>query len=509
MEQAIRASSQTNISLRTVSVLALEWLRDHPIRAMFAWLTLMAGLRLVLAINHEGYLGVDGGAYLLGMAQFWGGEPTGTSFERPPLAPGYLLVPFMELIGGSLGFNIYAAVFSFAVFPGFFLLAQKIIGTRYAALATVALSTDFALGEMFVTGVVPLAGFGFLALLLYGMIGLSEEGNWKHRAAVVLSMPMIAMTNQTALGLALVVVPIAWLFLNKKIQLLMVLGAGALVSLSALPWYLDVLPGQSRVSYPGPLVYLNFWWSSQWLQALYAIVVGSSILYLFRSEKLGARRSERIIATLLLVHAVLNVFLSNDEALMNIFYRSSYWISIPFWIGSAIVVREIYDRVDLGSLLRVAALIVFLAVGTYGSIYQFYGQSYYSNLAGIEVLNALDSIPEGDITRIGTNAESRGFYFAALTKKPVAWVQSAWPAASYVKQEEKARCELGWVNDCSGEGWISHWIVDTRETQQVKALFPMAPDPEDAFGDLGKHAPWLEKTFQQNNVEVWTYVDAS
>ena len=88
-------------------------------------------------------------------------------------------------------------------------------------------------------------------------------------------------------------------------------------------------------------------------------------------------------------------------------------------------------------------------------------------------------------------------------------MQSAWPAASYVEQEQKARCELGWVNDCSGEGWISHWIVDTRETQQVKALFPMAPDPEDAFGDLGKHAPWLEKTFQQNNVEVWTYVDAS
>lgn len=513
MQSTANVQQTKSISVSSVVEIIFNYIEYHPVRSLLAWLVLVSGVRLALATSHDGYLGVDGGAYLLSLNSYWGGDTTNASFERPPLAPAYLLLPFMAIIKGSLGFNTYMAVFSMSLIPSFFFLSRKILGVRFAAIATVGISLDWALSEMFVTGVVPITGFGFMALLLYGMMGLAEENTWKYRLIIIGSIPMIAFTNQTALGLSLVTVPIAWLMLDKKLPMLMMLSVGAAASLTALPWYIDVLPTQPRVSYDGPLIYLNYWWSSQWLQLLFAITVAYSIFYIFRSEKIGARRNERLIATLLIVHGILNVFLSNDEAIMNIFYRSSYWISVPFVIGCAILLKEANARYLAPNFMRIRypilsllAVIALVALGSYGSIFQFYGQAYYSNLAGRDVLNALDSIPADEITRVGTNAESRGFYIAALTKKPVVWVQSATPAESYIEQEARARCELGWREDCSGTGYVSHWLIDTTETQQIKALLSMAPNPEDAFGNLGEHAPWLERTFVQNNVEVWTYV---
>lgn len=487
------------------------------------WLTAVLGVRLGLAATYSGFLGVDSGAYGLGILQFFGppGDYLNTSFERPPLAPGFLYAPFWLMTGGftPLGSNLYAAVFSMAIFPGFYLLAQRVLGKRWGALATGALALDFPLGEMFVTGVVPITGFGMLALTLWGMLGLAngyQATRW-HAAAVAFGVPLVAHTNQTALGIAFVTIPIVWLMLPNKREITLWLAAGTVLALSALPWYLNVLPGQPRVSYPGPLVYLNLWWSSQWLQAIGGLAVGLAVLKLRRRWQSYTRdgyelndavkvnqNAVRIMAVLLVTHSVLNVFLSNDEALMNVFYRSSYWMAVPFWICTAYLTARAVQWLRPTRKYLAAAVLTFMAIGVYGVQDQFYGQAYYSDLAGPDVLDALASIPQDSITRIGTNAESRGFYLAALTEKPVAWVQSAPPAASYTGQEQQARCSLGWAEDCTSHDYVSHWLIDRKHTQQIEAVVRGAPDPRKPWDDLGAQAPWLEKTFERGTVEVWT-----
>jgi hypothetical protein len=518
--QAVGSGSQGRSFPKAVAGL-FGYVHTHPGRSLLLWIAAIAGVRLGLVLTYDGFLGVDSGAYGLGVLQFFGppGEYLDTSFSRPPLAPGFLYTPFWFLTDGftPLGSNLYAAVFSLSILPGFYLLARRIMGQHWGALATVGLTLDWPLGEMFVTGVVPITGFGMLCLVLWGMLGVAEGSqSWRHWLAVILAVPLVAFTNQTTLGIALVAVPIAWLILPNKRANLIALGAGAFLALSALPWYLHVLPGQPRVSYPGPLLYLAPWWQlSSWLQMAGGVALGALVLklrphwsrygYLDIPERVKVpHEGLRLMAVLLIVHAVLNVFLSHDEAVMNIVYRSSYWMSVPFWICAAYVGRRLWQRWQPSLLLAATAASIALAVGAYGVQDQFYGQAHYSDLAGPDVLAALASIPSDDVTRIGTNAESRGFYLAALTQKPVAWVQSALPAAQYVDQETKARCALGWT-DCADRGYVSHWLIDTKHTQQVRGLIVGAPDPERPWGDIGPHAPWLTKTFEQGTVQVWTY----
>ena len=78
------------------------------------WLILAGALalRLALALSYDGYWGVDGGAYLLSVNNVLGNEPTGAGFPRPPLAPGWLLVPFVELFGDDAGYKVWSALAS-------------------------------------------------------------------------------------------------------------------------------------------------------------------------------------------------------------------------------------------------------------------------------------------------------------------------------------------------------------------------------------------------------------
>ncbi|KKK64449.1 hypothetical protein LCGC14_2984090, partial [marine sediment metagenome] len=76
------------------------------------WAIIAAGfcLRLGLTLAHNGFLGVDGGAYFLNMLDVLGQEHTEQGFPRPLLAPGWTLFPFAELFGWDIGYKIWASV---------------------------------------------------------------------------------------------------------------------------------------------------------------------------------------------------------------------------------------------------------------------------------------------------------------------------------------------------------------------------------------------------------------
>ena len=41
---------------------------------------------------------------------------------------------------------------------------------------------------------------------------------------------------------------------------------GGIIALTALPWYLQVLPGNGMLDYPGPIVYFTRMYDIAWLQ---------------------------------------------------------------------------------------------------------------------------------------------------------------------------------------------------------------------------------------------------
>ena len=121
---------------------------------------LAAGIyRGILLYTHEGFLGVDGGAYFLSRNAVLGNEPTSQGFARPPLAPGWLLVPFTSLWGDDIGFKIWSLVSSLLPIPAVFLFGTRILGNRGALIGALFIAFCPFQSEMFVTGALPLIGF--------------------------------------------------------------------------------------------------------------------------------------------------------------------------------------------------------------------------------------------------------------------------------------------------------------------------------------------------------------
>ena len=406
------------------------------------------------------------------------------------------------------------------IFPFYWLLARRILGPAWGALAVVAVSLDWNQWTIFVTGVVPVLGFGGICLALWAMLGIADKekppGAYKpggslmarrpnrdllnvHHLALILSIPLIAYSNQTSAGLALVSLTVAWLALPGKRGVGMYLAIGGLLAIAvAFPWYAAVLPGSDKVAAPGPLFYLPPAYQWQWYQAV--IVAGAvyASIRLIRARKVEPN-GLRVLLALVVTHTALSLVWSNDEALMNILFRSAIWVTVPFWIVLVWLVSR-WQLKTVPLTITIGAMLTLAAIGA-GWIYQ--DQFQYSEHMSADVVAAVKALDLDTVTRIGTNGESRAYWLSAYTGKPVVWVQPARPAPAYKDAERQARCELGWIDNCA-TGYVSHWIVDKTVRQQVPVAMTVAPEPLDPWGTI--HAPWLARSWSKGNVEVWQSV---
>ena len=469
---------------------------------LVAWLVAVALLRLTLALTHDTFLGIDGGAYLLGMFQFWGNGPEQAGFDRPPLAPGYLLAPFVWLFGITpFAYNLYAALISLVLWPSFWLLARRILPVAWAALATMLVSLDWEQWIMFVTGVVPIVGFSGLCIALWSMLSMAQEPQRRiPKLALILTIPLIALSSQTSAGLGLLSLSAAWVALPKKRVTATWLATSGLLALGvAYPWYLDVLPGAERVAVPGPLFFLVPFSEYQWQQAAVVILTLLGIEALWRRAErppLGVKMLSYVVA----VHVSLLLVWSSDEALQNILFRGGIWLMVPFWILATWAASQLLPGFKAWFSRSVIAAVLF--VGVLGALWLYHSQELYSTHMSRDVLDAVEALDLESVTRIGTNGESRAYWLSAVTGKPVVWLQQARPQPAYAEQERQARCDLGWLPDCRS-GFVSHWIVDRTVRQQVPAPIYVAPNPEDPWSQIGRDAPWLELMWQRGQVEVW------
>ena len=488
---------------------------------LLAIFLLATGLRLFLALSHPGFMGVDGGAYLISQNQALGIDTTGNAQPHPPLAPGFLLVPFTALWGNEVGLKLFAVVASLLPALPVYLLARRFLPPWPATLAVGFLLVDWLHAEMFEAGALPFVGFTFITLALLAISSLAHRFSWRATLGLACCIPIIAFTNQTSTGIALFVFPAylgSLVFFQRRQTsqgagwlaplpwILPGLMAGAIVALPAWPWYVSVAPGSDIVRFPGPLLSLSAWGSSPWWQLALTAPVGYWVARYAIDHRLRALG----VVTVLL--ALLNVVSSSDEALINIFFRSGYLVAVPFYICIGWIVWRYWwpacFRTVAGGRLALAGLAIMIPLVTAGYVYQFYNQGKWTDRAVPTTITAIqylqDKVPGQPVI---TSEFSLANYVAGINGTTAYWTTMSDPPPAWAEMDARVRCVFGWREDCDpveeacrlGARYI---LVDVRFPTEQMVWPTWAPLPKKPW-EVTARAPWLELVYSQGPTRLW------
>ena len=470
--QGATAQSQTPVaSFINNFMLMFGVLSRRPNLAITVMLVLALGLRLFLALSTDGYLGVDGGAYRLSLLYVTTGQQI-ADFVRPPLAPGWLLWPTTAMFGAVTGFNLYGAIFSMTL-PLAVWYAARVILSPWRVFAVVLLvAFDWLLMSMFVTGAVPLTGFAFIFLSLGAMWRISRKPGSRHAIVLIVALPLIFYTNQTSAGLAMLIIPLQWILLPNRRMVFIPLALGGLLALSALPWYFDVGPGSDQLTYPGPLLIPHNIWEHQLLIGLGALYLAfrahSAINTIWWGDRQWAFIDRALLAVVYTVPvlAIMQMFASFNEVIMNITFRATY-LMMPFiWILAV----HMFKPGVWTTAKRVFAVLAVMGLVTI-SVQQFTAQRTLSALADGDVVATFQAVPE-DADTVLTNNYSTALFLAAETGHNVQWTNWIAPPPFYEQADAEARCAMGWVEGCEVAPHITHILVDEKWPMDAVGLAP-------------------------------------
>lgn len=489
------------------------------------WVTFFVAVlivtRLTLALTHVNYLGIDGGAYVLSALEVQGKDATNVGFPRPLLAPGWLLVPFINTLGIDMGYKVWTSLFSVLPLLPVYLLSRDLAGRGAAAIFAVAFfSVDMMQMEMMVTGSLPLIGFTCIGMAIWSVFRLTERsGEWLHFIILAVSIGILPYINQTSAGIAAILLPIMVIVLWKLVNaekgtgeagprqcniIFYVLPAaflGFLIALGSLPWYLANAPGNSELRFPGPILTLIRPGDTAWAQL--ALCVGLVYL-LFRTTK---NYQVRTLGLLIGILSALFLFLSWDEAVINILYRSRYMVGLLFYPGVAFLMsRYIFP---LNRSIKEEWMVIFPMAAMWlallaGQIVVFYVQASLKDMITPAVVEAL-SYTEGNKAII-TNAYSLSHWVAAIkqVESPNTWTLE--PSPFYKEQAVEINCLMGWVADCDAQsaaqslnaGYI---LIDERWPSRFE--HPVWGSPERNPWHTLNDVPWLALKFSEDSVKLW------
>ena len=484
---------------------------------------------------------MDGGAYLVGVNAVLGDEPTGAGFPRPPLAPGWLLVPFVNYLGMDVGYKVWSSVASVLPAIPIYLLARRIGSSSHrrgatpslwpAVFASGFLLLDLLHAEMIVTGALPLIAFALLGMVWWAMGELSEEWSLTAAGVLVVCLGLIPWVNQTTAGLALVTIPVygaalvgfkakaTWdtqqitgfiryndYVLSVIPRLAVPLAAGGIIALGALPWYLQVLPGTGLLNYPGPFMYLSPWNDSSWVQVALALPLGAYIIWRARPPWL------RALGVLILLLAVLLPWLSTDETVINIFYRSRYLLAMPWFVAISWCVfsRWLPSMPPWGKTLSMALTVAAIAIMGTGYWWQFNNQSKYSDMVTHETAEALEiANASGDGKAIINNSFTLALWVSAINKveSPHTWTWE--PPSHWTQTDKDVRCVLGWRPECDvsesvqalNAGWI---LIENRfpyYNLRAPGVYGAVNVPE-PWASLPT-TPWLDLVYSKGTTDLY------
>jgi len=481
-------------------------------------------LRLGLVLSHESHLGIDGGAYILSALDVLGRDSTHVGFSRPPLAPGWLLTPFLEALGPNLGFKLWTVLFSLPAMLPVYLLTREIAGKSAALFALAFFSVDIMQMEMFVTGVLPLIGFTLLGTALWAMLRLSNESPRSKRtyflltALLALCLGTLPYVNQTAAGIGIIVLPIAYFSLmyfkaRARTQFKgMEVGdifwgitpgaaIGAILALGAIPWYILNAPGNGELSFPGPLIH-TVWITDP---AIIQSIIAFGLAWLVFRDNPDYR--VKTLANILVVLGVLILFLSRDEALINIFFRSRYFMGFIFYPALAWYLCRTWPLPKFEPVVHLSLAAVFCAL-LWGQVAVFNIQAGYKDMILPETAEALE-IPrqENPQAAIITNYYSLSHWVAALNQVESHNTWNLEPSAFYTETDRHVRCLLGWVPGCDPSEAVKtldagYILIDDRFPDFVKLPNAYGAPQSDTWGQMDS-VPWLTLEYSDNGVRLW------
>ena len=524
-------------------------IRPTPTQTIWAFILIAFAARLYTLLNHEGMWGVDGGAYLLSRNTALGDEPTHIDFPRPPLAPGWLLVPFTYLWGDNFGLRYFALFLSFVPLPAFILFAKQVFqGWRLVWLVGLFLA-DWQLTEMFIAGGLPMIGLAFILLIAWAFLKLKTGPD--HRASILLTiaLPVIVYTNQTSAGLSLIIIPALALglgldkaFLKRLAPPLLV---GAALSLTALPWYLAVAPGSGLLRSPGPFLKFYSIANAGW----YLLPLGLGVSLLARRSPVPLVRASAYVILPLALFAPL---MSYDETVINLLYRGRYFMMPFLYICAMWIIqtrwKAFWSRFQVEWVMRpLLGGLVILTVPL-GFLYQLHAESKICRMMTPETVEALEWITQqpGNGT-IVTNSYSLSLFVAGMAKRKTAWTQVWDPPPAYARQHALALSLMGWNAatdplEAAAELNASYVLVDTiwpaydvEVAERVPGLgtlysvlsLKLSPFPGDTLGfiygapgtdrgyvrpndpilrfpwKLTYEATWLELVWEKGLTRVW------
>lgn len=412
---------------------------------------------------------VDWGAYLLSRDYVLGLDVTHADRLRPLLGPGWLLVPFTALWGDHYGLILFEIVGSFAPIAPLWLLCRRWFSEWQTIGILAFFSMDLILAEMFVTGILPILGFSLIILAIWALFNLAERWRWRDALVVVVALGLTAHMNQTASGLALIAIPSVllghlafsrdWGGFKRMIWACLLTAP---VTLTALPWFTGVVPGNDTLRFPGPLIDAGSPASFDWWKA-YAGFITAGLVFWHAGHL--THPSLKALALLLVVTSILRLFMSHDEAVMNILYRSQHltsfiiypllgWLTFKVWMPA--VLRHWHK-----ALVATTALTVFLFM-SWGFIHNVDKQSFYSQMVSDDTLQAIAYINANPLPgAISTNSNSFGLYVAQLTKTPTTWVTIESPPKAWTTQHwdnlciwALLECDLGYALERNPTGYV-------------------------------------------------------
>lgn len=512
-------------------------------------LTVILAFRLTLVLLVQGHIGVDGGAYWMSFNhEVLGAQNFGIdNATRPPLSPGWLLAPFYLLLGYDVGYKVFEALAGLPLIAAGYLLARAVVRSgadqahlntirlarrprTYAPLAVAALlSVDVLHAEMLVTGMVPLLSMTGIALASTALLRLGDGPSRRWQIVLALSLPWMAYTNLTTAGIAAVTLPVLtiaviaasvsahphWTFALPAIvgyvrQITLPVLAGLALSATALPWFLGSAPGDGKLRYEGPLVYLNHD-PGPWFLWIVAVPLG---VLAWKRGVYGMRA----MGITLIALASLQLWLSWDEAVINVFMRSRF--AMPLFLYTIIVgawVRWVLPW--LRERLRPAALpIIGTALASVLVLLftvAFFNQERYSSFADPDVTAAMEyAIEHQDGGVVVTNSYAHAHWLTALSGNTI---DTRWtftvpgPPPKWEFADAQVRCVLGWT-DCDRELIIEnldvrHVVIDARYPMEFnQRLFGEPTDDTErlwAPSEVQARAPWLRLAHQQGHGYVY------
>ena len=213
---------------------------------------------------------------------------------------------------------------------------------------------------------------------------------------------------------------------------------------------------------------------------------------------------------LLVLFAFLVIWLSTDETVINIFYRSRYLMAVPFYVVVtwAVFTRWLPSWPRNGQRAAMAAAVVTAGILVAGYISQFDRQTDYSDMATPETVQALEMLRgQDDNAGVINNSFTLSLWIAALNKVPAPHTWTWPPPSTWVDSDQDVRCILGWVHGCDYTAAadrlaVGYVLVDTRFPHYNERAPGIYKAPLDQWA-VTANTDWLTKIFDQGTTIVW------